>query len=140
MVLGMDEKVTSGEGSGRGGSFRGYLVKVSNGMALGLFASLIIGLILRQAGGLLSMPSVEMFGRVAQLLLGPAIGAGDAFATGAPPRVLASSLIAGAGGVGTLSFAGGRARVRVARSRGGVDSPTGPRGPGWRRKVVRLLR
>jgi len=120
MVLGMDEKVTSGEGSGRGGSFRGYLVKVSNGMALGLFASLIIGLILRQAGGLLSMPSVEMFGRVAQLLMGPAIGAGVAFATGAPPLVLFSSLIAGAVGAGTFSFDGGAVSVVIGEPVGAL--------------------
>ncbi|MBP6332712.1 MAG: PTS sugar transporter subunit IIC [Aminivibrio sp.] len=82
---------------------RGYLIKVSNGMALGLFSSLIIGLILRQCGQLLSFPHLEHFGRVAQLLMGPAIGAGVAFAVGAPPLGIFSSLVAGAVGAGTFS-------------------------------------
>ncbi len=82
---------------------RGYLIKVSNGMALGLFSSLIIGLILRQCGQLLSLPHLEHFGHVAQLLMGPAIGAGVAFAVGAPPLGIFSSLIAGAVGAGTFS-------------------------------------
>jgi len=82
---------------------RGYLIKVSNGMALGLFSSLIIGLILRQCGQLLSLPHLEHFGRVAQLLMGPAIGAGVAFAVGAPPLGVFSSLVAGAAGAGTFS-------------------------------------
>lgn len=85
---------------------RGYLVKVSNGMALGLFSSLIIGLIFRQCGQLLSIPQLELFGKAAQLLMGPAIGAGVAFAVGAPPLGIFSSLIAGALGAGTFSASG----------------------------------
>lgn len=82
---------------------RGYLIKVSNGMALGLFSSLIIGLIFRQCGQLLSIPLLVLFGKAAQLLMGPAIGAGVAFAVGAPPMGVFSSLIAGAIGAGTFS-------------------------------------
>ncbi len=116
----MNETLSSAEEVGRKGAFRGYLVKVSNGMALGLFASLIIGLILRQAGGLLSMPSVELFGRIAQLLMGPAIGAGVAFAVGAPPLGLFSSLIAGAVGAGTFSFEGGAVGVAIGEPVGAL--------------------
>jgi uncharacterized membrane protein len=90
-------------GTASSSPLRGYLIKVSNGMALGLFSSLIIGLILRQCGQLLSLPHLEHFGRVAQLLMGPAIGAGVAFAVGAPPRGVFSSLVAGAAGAGTFS-------------------------------------
>ena len=90
-------------GTASSSPFRGYLIKVSNGMALGLFSSLIIGLILRQCGQLLSLPHLEHFGRVAQLLMGPAIGAGVAFAVGAPPLGVFSSLVAGAAGAGTFS-------------------------------------
>ncbi|MGI6784793.1 MAG: PTS transporter subunit IIC [Aminivibrio sp.] len=90
-------------------SVRGYLVKVSNGMALGLFSSLIIGLILRQCGILMSIPKLEFLGHCAQLLMGPAIGAGVAFAVGAPPLGIFSSLVAGAVGAGT--FSGGAAAV-----------------------------
>ena len=85
-------------------SFRTYLMKVSNGMALGLFSSLIIGLILRQTGDLLSFPTLSLLGRSAQLLMGPAIGAGVAFSLGAPPLGIFSSLIAGAAGAGTFVF------------------------------------
>lgn len=85
-------------------SFRTYLMKVSNGMALGLFSSLIIGLILRQTGDLLSLPALSILGRTAQLLMGPAIGAGVAFSLGAPPLGIFSSLIAGAAGAGTFVF------------------------------------
>ena len=90
-------------GTASSSPLRGYLIKVSNGMALGLFSSLIIGLILRQCGQLLSLPHLEHFGRVAQLLMGPAIGAGVAFAVGAPPLGVFSSLVAGAAGAGTFS-------------------------------------
>ncbi|NCB16137.1 MAG: PTS sugar transporter subunit IIC [Synergistales bacterium] len=90
-------------GTASSSPLRGYLIKVSNGMALGLFSSLIIGLILRQCGQLLSLPHLEHFGRVAQLLMGPAIGAGVAFAVGAPPLGVFSSLVAGAVGAGTFS-------------------------------------
>ena len=86
-------------------SFRDYLVKVYGGMALGLFSSLIIGLILRQCGIMLSIPGLEFLGRNAQLLMGPAIGAGVAFAVGAPPLGIFSSLIAGAVGAGTFQGA-----------------------------------
>ncbi|NLB83290.1 MAG: PTS sugar transporter subunit IIC [Synergistaceae bacterium] len=85
-------------------SFRTYLIKVSNGMALGLFSSLIIGLILRQTGDLLSFPALSLLGKSAQLLMGPAIGAGVAFSLGAPPLGIFSSLIAGAAGAGTFVF------------------------------------
>lgn len=88
-------------------SLRGYLIKVFNGMALGLFSSLIIGLILRQCGLLFAFPSLELFGRTAQFLMGPAIGAGVAFAVGAPPLGIFSALIAGAVGAGSFSFSGG---------------------------------
>lgn len=86
-------------------SFRSYLIKVSNGMALGLFSSLIIGLIFRQCGLIFSIPVLEQLGRNAQLLMGPAIGAGVAFSVGAPPLGVFSSLIAGAVGAGTFAGA-----------------------------------
>ena len=100
--------------------FKGYLVKVSNGMALGLFSSLIIGLILKQAGQLLSLPLVEHLGRVAQLLMGSAIGAGVAHSVGASSLGLFSSIITGAIGAGTFSFEGGVAAVAVGEPVGAL--------------------
>lgn len=93
-------------------------------MALGLFSSLIIGLILRQAGALLSWQPLELFGRVAQLLMGPAIGAGVAFAVGAPPLGIFSSLAAGAVGAGTFSLTAAGVSV-------GIGEPVGAFVASW---------
>ena len=60
------------------GGIRNYLVKVLNGMALGLFSSLLIGLIIRQIGTLIGNDLLINFGNIAQKLMGPAIGAGVA--------------------------------------------------------------
>ncbi|MDO4754193.1 MAG: PTS sugar transporter subunit IIC [Bacillota bacterium] len=83
--------------------FRGYMVKTLNGMALGLFSSLIIGLILKQVGTLLGITYLEAFGKAAQYLMGPAIGVGVAHAIGTPPLGLFSCLVVGAIGAGTVS-------------------------------------
>ncbi len=83
-----------------------YLVKTLNGMALGLFSSLIIGLILKQIGVLLGAGYLEAFGRAAQLLMGPAIGIGAAHAVGAPPLALFSCAVVGALGAGTVTADG----------------------------------
>ena len=66
------------------GGIRDYIVKVLNGMALGLFASLLIGLIIKQIGTLLNISLLINFGNIAQRLMGPAIGAGVAYSVGAP--------------------------------------------------------
>lgn len=83
--------------------FRKYLVKTLNGMALGLFSSLIIGLILKQIGTLTGISYLETFGKAAQFMMGPAIGVGVAHAVGASPLGLFSSLVVGAIGAGTVT-------------------------------------
>ena len=76
-------------------NLRSYAINVFNGMALGLFASLIIGLILKQLGAFLSIPILEHFGKIAQLLMAPAIGAGVALSVKSPPLgVFAASIAA----------------------------------------------
>ena len=45
-----------------------FVIDVMNGMGRGLFASLIVGLILRQAGTYLSVPLLTKFGSTAQIL------------------------------------------------------------------------
>lgn len=85
-------------------SLREYITKTLNGMALGLFASLIIGLILKQIGELFSIEVLVHFGQIAQFLMGPAIGAGVAFAIGAPPLAIFASIVTGAIGAGTISL------------------------------------
>lgn len=88
-------------------SFREYITRALNGMALGLFSSLIIGLILKQIGDYAHIESLTAFGRVSQFLMGPAIGAGVAFSVKAPPLGIFASIITGAIGAGTVSAADG---------------------------------
>lgn len=83
-----------------------YFVKVLNGMAYGLFASLLIGLIIKQIGTFLSIELLINFGDIAQKLMGPAIGAGVAHAVGAPPLGIFASIVVGAIGAGSVSIDG----------------------------------
>lgn len=81
---------------------RDYLIKTLNGMALGLFGSLIIGLILKQIGDFTGLSQLVVFGRTAQFMMGPAIGAAVAYSVGASPLGIFASLVAGAIGAGSL--------------------------------------
>lgn len=83
-------------------SIKEYITKALNGMALGLFSSLIIGLILKQIGEQLNITFLVSFGQVAQFLMGPAIGAGVAHAIGAPSLAILASLATGAIGANTI--------------------------------------
>lgn len=79
-----------------------YFVNALSFMALGLFASLLMGLILETVGNLLGLqPLVEM-GQFAKepKIVGAAIGAAVAYSLKAPPLVLFSAVVVGAfGGV-----------------------------------------
>lgn len=81
-----------------------YVVNTLNGMALGLFSSLIIGLIIKQIGTILHNDSLISMGKTAQFLMGPAIGAGVAYARKASPLGIFASIICGAIGAKTLTF------------------------------------
>ncbi|MDD2297778.1 MAG: PTS sugar transporter subunit IIC [Sphaerochaetaceae bacterium] len=81
-----------------------YIVKILNGMAQGLFASLIIGLIIKQFGLYLNAAIVIQLGQIAQYMMGPAIGVGVALSVGAPPLAIFASAIVGAIGAGTFVF------------------------------------
>ena len=89
-----------------GKRLRDYLIKVLNGMAQGLFASLIIGLILKQLGTLLNIDILVQFGIIAQNLMGPAIGAGVAYSIGVSPLGIFAAIITGAVGAGTIDITG----------------------------------
>jgi uncharacterized membrane protein len=80
-----------------------YVTKVLNAMALGLFSSLIVGLILEQAGILFGLEKLEIFGKYAKLLMGPAIGVAVARSVNASPLGIFSAAVAGAIGAGTFS-------------------------------------
>ncbi|MGL5916957.1 MAG: PTS sugar transporter subunit IIC, partial [Culicoidibacterales bacterium] len=81
-----------------------YMMKVLDGMAKGLFASLIIGLIIKQLGVLFDSEALITIGTVAQYLMGPAIGAGVASALGAPPLVLYATIVTAAIGAETIQI------------------------------------
>lgn len=85
-------------------SFKQYSIQVLNGMAQGLFASLIIGLIIKQIGLYSGWEMLARFGQIAQYMMGPAIGAGVAFAVHSSPLGIFASIITGAVGAGTVVF------------------------------------
>ena len=94
-------------------SIQDYIVNIFNGMAQGLFSSLLIGLIIKQIGLLAGFPSLVGFGDIAQSLMGPAIGAGVAHSIGAPPLAIFASIITGAIGAGSVNFESGSAIIAI---------------------------
>lgn len=92
---------------------RGYFIKVLNGMALGLFASLLIGLIIKQIGTFFELETLITFGNISQKLMGPAIGAGVAYSVGAPPLGIFASIVAGTIGAGSITFDAGTAIINI---------------------------
>ncbi|SES35129.1 PTS transporter subunit IIC [Salipaludibacillus aurantiacus] len=83
-------------------SFQNYVINALSYMALGLFSSLIIGLIMETAGTQLGgRPGGQLLvqmGETAMSLSGPAIGAAVAYGLGAPRLVLFAALVSGASG------------------------------------------
>lgn len=79
-------------------SAKTYFITALSYMALGLFSSLIIGLIMRTIGQQLGMESLVHIGQLAMGLSGPAIGVAVAYGLKAPPLVLFSAAICGAAG------------------------------------------
>lgn len=97
-----------------GKSLGDIVVKILNGMAQGLFASLIIGLIIKQIGHYTHISMIENFGQVAQYLTGPAIGVGVAVAIGAPNLAVFASAACGAIGAGTIVLGEGATFIKLA--------------------------
>lgn len=79
-------------------SLRTYFVTSPSFMALGLFSSLIIGLIIKTAGQQLELDYLITMGQLAMDLMGPAIGVAVAYGLGAPKFVLFASVVTGAAG------------------------------------------
>ncbi|MFC5712823.1 PTS transporter subunit IIC [Thalassorhabdus alkalitolerans] len=83
-------------------SVKTYGVTALSFMALGLFSSLIIGLIMRTLGEQLGNypigPFFEDMGTLAMGLMGPAIGAAVAYGLNAPRLVLFAAIVSGAAG------------------------------------------
>ncbi len=91
-------------------SVKTYFINCLSYMALGLFSSLIIGLIIRTAGEQLEIEMLVTVGQLAMDLMGPAIGVAIAYGLNAPALVLFSSAVAGAFG----AMEGGPAGAYVA--------------------------
>ncbi|MDD4146735.1 MAG: PTS sugar transporter subunit IIC [Clostridia bacterium] len=79
-------------------SLKRYGIDALGAMALGLFASLIVGLILKVMGEKLGFPFLVECGLQAMAMMGPAIGVAVAYGLQAPPLVLFASTITGMAG------------------------------------------
>ena len=75
-----------------------YFIDALGAMALGLFASLIVGLILKVIGEKTGLDFLVRFGIEAMGMMGPAIGVAVAFGLKAPPLVLFASTVTGMAG------------------------------------------
>ncbi|WP_019672069.1 PTS transporter subunit IIC [Psychrobacter lutiphocae] len=75
--------------------FNTYFIDAFTGMALGLFVTLIAGLIFSQVGLALDMPLLMDLGKLASLLMGAGIGVGIAYYLHAPTLVVFACLVAG---------------------------------------------
>lgn len=100
--------------------FRSYVVKVLNGMALGLFSSLIIGLILKQIGVFLNIELLVNLGDIAQYMMSGAIGAGVAYSLTKSPLGIFSGLVAGAIGGGAVNLESGDAMISIGEPVGAL--------------------
>lgn len=83
-------------------SMKNYFIDTLGSMALGLFSSLIVGLILEQIGSKLGVGILVDLGKIAKLLMGPAIGIAVAYGRKASALVVFSSAVTGAIGAGTI--------------------------------------
>lgn len=106
--------------SKKGKGIQDYFVRILNGMALGLFSSLIIGLIIKQIGTVFNISLLINFGNIAQKLMGPAIGVGVAHSIGAPPLGIFASAVVGAIGAGSISFDGATAIINIGEPVGAL--------------------
>lgn len=101
---------------------KNYIVNVLNGMALGLFSSLIIGLILKQIGTFLSIGILIEFGEIAQNMMSGAIGAGVAYSLNASPLGIFSAVVAGSIGGGAINIEDGSAMISIGEPVGAFIS------------------
>ncbi|AGB41102.1 putative membrane protein, putative toxin regulator [Halobacteroides halobius DSM 5150] len=79
-------------------SLERYGIQALGAMAKGLFASLIVGLILKVLGQRLDIPLLVDFSKTAMDMMGPAIGVAVAYGLKAPPLVIFTSVVTGAAG------------------------------------------
>ncbi len=97
-----------------------YFTKVLDGMAKGLFASLIIGTILQQIGIYTNIAALTQLGQLAKLFMGPCIGIGIGMARQGKQFTVISAAIAGAIGAGSINLAASPATIAVGEPMGAM--------------------
>ena len=102
---------------------RNYLMTIMDGMSKGLFASLIVGVIVRQIGILTNIDIIITIGQLAQYLMGASIGAGIAFSRKAGLFTTLASLITGTLGAGSISISANEFGTNIYTI--GIGEPTG---------------
>lgn len=107
-------------------SVRRYGVDALNYMSLGLFSSLIVGLILKTLGGWADLPWLVDVGTQAQKAMGAAIGVAVARALQAPPLVLFASVATGLAGAAAGGPVGCFVAAAVGAEAGKLVSRTTP--------------
>lgn len=80
-------------------SLHRYGIEALGAMALGLFATLLIGTILNMLGNLTGIEYLSTVGKIAMSVMGPGIAVSVAFGLKAPPLVLFASTAVGAAAV-----------------------------------------
>ena len=92
-------------------SVRRYFIDAMGAMALGLFASLLVGMIVQTVGNLSGIQFLVTFGQFAMKAMGPAICIAVAYGLQAPPMVIFSSV---AVGIAAVTAGGGPAGCYLA--------------------------
>lgn len=103
-----------------------YGVDALNFMALGLFSSLIVGLILKTIGNWAHLAWLVEVGSLAQATMGAAIGVGVAYALKAPPLVLLCAVATGMAGASLGGPVGCFVAVAIGTEAGKLVSKTTP--------------
>lgn len=107
---------------------RRYFIDGLNGMALGLFCTLIVGLIIKQIGGLIGGEIgafIVSIGLLASVCTGAVIGIGVAHSMGAPRLVILSSALTGLLGANASGFVSGKLLVDGVVNLSGAGDPLG---------------
>ena len=107
-------------------SLKKYGIEALNAMALGLFGSLIVGLIFKSVGQWLGLEWLINFGGIAQSAMGAAIGVGVAYVLQAPILVLVSVSVVGLAGASLGGPVGCFVAVLFATEIGKIVSKTTP--------------
>ena len=107
-----------------------WFIDAFSGMAMGLFATLLIGLIIKQIGTLIGSDTLLgstliVCGQIASSLMGAGIGAGIARALKADKLVLFSSIVAGFMGAHANAIISGTFVVNGALASVGAGEPIG---------------